>query len=430
MLQLLRCALLFIIYNTAQIILLPVIIAFILYKEAKRKRTFFIPARWGFVKRATQPNSLWVHGASVGESLAVEYFLRLYKEKNPTTATYMTVGTFEGFRQASVLGLAQTVERGVYDFLLPILLAFSRIRPKTIIILESELWPNLVIVAKIWGAKLILLNARASKNTRKKSSLSRFFYKVILDCFDHIYTQTESDTVEFNEILKNSGAITTFGNIKTWNVVQKKKSSIAPYATSPLIILVGSAHEGELAAHIKLFASVKKVFGCAKLLFMPRHFSWLKEAQQRFSQEGFSFTTWDTSNQITHIGRMLNQDFETNDIIIVARIGLMFDMYQYAKLFILGGTFVPVGGHNLMEPLVWEVPTIVGPFHQNVAQTVNDLNGVGVFVTHNEEELCSTAKELLTNNAKITASQEAQRTWLQTKNHILEQTIARLIQQV
>lgn len=400
-------------YNLMWFLASPLILLYIVVREIKRKNTIFVPQRWGFLKRSPADHNhvIWFHAASVGESLAVEYLIKKIAANQTDCCIYMTVGTKEGFKQAEKIRVAHVIQRGVYDFLPSIIFAFMKIRPSTLVILESELWPNLIFIAKILGVKLILLNARQSKSINNKSFLRALFFKSVLDCFDVIYTQSASDTEELKKLLPKKSCIETFGNIKTWNVVQKKELAISTVKPPVLILLAGSTHEAEWPTILSSFLALKKIHAELKLIVAPRHFTWLKTLFNSLEEKKVSYSIWSDKVNIHNLGLDIERDFVTCDVIVIAQIGILFHLYQFSKVFILGGTFTSIGGHNLMEPIVWQIPTIIGPHHKNIASVLLDKPN-GIFICASAADISGAVNMLLNQQEVYHGAKKGLTEWL------------------
>jgi 3-deoxy-D-manno-octulosonic-acid transferase len=513
----------FILYQLIQIIALPLIILVIGILHIKRGIIGNFAQRLGWVPRSTSHrHTIWLHAVSVGEVLSLQELIIALKAQNPDTDCYVTVGTLAGMRIARAqLTHTDRLSYLPYDFLACILLAYARIKPKALIIVESDVWPNLVSIGHYKKVPLILLNARLSQRSRKQKAVARYFFNQLYNCFDIILAQSENDKDNF--VARGvTTHIEVVGNVKAYNVVGKKERMYAPavsldtsnfvYATfdtrdgrhdehtvrpecfgelvsqnvskdelkkpygvhgsiqpptqgsgchsprtdllprcskrsfrtielaretllNPRIILVGSLHPGEADIYLNLFTSLRTSHPHLTLILAPRHFGWQEELIAKVKNTGLRYFVWieETVPPTSSPEReqALRNIFTTHDIVLVCTLGELFSLYQYANLFFLGGTFVPVGGHNLLEPAVWGIPTIVGPYYHNCTDIVERLKKIdGIAQVATPEALASATRILLENHEQRRSIGMQSQSWVyneaQTVQHVIENLVQRI----
>jgi 3-deoxy-D-manno-octulosonic-acid transferase len=125
------------------------------------------------------------------------------------------------------------------------------------------------------------------------------------------------------------------------------------------------------------------------------------------------------------------QMFKTNDILLVCKLGELFKLYQLCNIFYLGGTFVPVGGHNLLEPAVWVKPSIIGPHYQNTKDIADKLEKEnGLIKVKNENEFLEYSKKLLQNNQLLNEMSKNAHNWLIKESQVVENNLENLIEKL
>lgn len=373
----------FIIYQLIQIITIPILFGYFIFRFFKKKPLGTIKERLGLVPPTPQNTPvLWIHAVSVGEVLAVEYFINAYKKTHPSSHCYLTTGTIGGMLMAKKLN-ADQVSFIPFDFLLPMYLAFKRIKPTTLIIVEAEIWPNLLMLAHVKKIPCYLLNGRINEKSASRRQFIGFLYKL----FTHIFAQSERDVSQFQAMGISRQKISLFGDIKTFNVVEKKQALLAtqPANNVPhnpyVIILAGSIHAGEVDTYLDTFTALKKTHPNLRLILVPRHFHWQQEVITKLTNHNITYDAW--TNATPHPSSLCKLEeevlnlFATHEVLVVCKLGILFSLYRISTIFCLGGTFVPVGGHNLLEPAVWGKPCLVGPHFHKCASIVTALSAAG-----------------------------------------------------
>lgn len=420
--------LLFILYQLFQFFSLPLFICYMLLRKLKNKPVFGrFSERIGLVPRPTGQNVIWFHAVSVGEVLSLQSFIEKIKQNNPNTTCYLTVGTPTGKKIAQEKLQADVVSFLPYDFLPSMLLAFARIKPKRLIIVEAEIWPNLLMLAHFKKIPLYLINARISKRSKNRYHKFKWVLTKLFNLFEKIYTQSEYDTREFEALGVEKSKLHVLGDIKAYNVLEKQKSPLYPSihdakrrTRDERRLLVGSLHPGELDTYINLYCTLKQTHPDLKLTLAPRHFHWKQELIEKIKQTNYSYAVWDQEND--------PENKNVCDILLVCKLGELFKLYQQATIYFLGGTFVPVGGHNLLEPAVWGKPSIIGPHHHNcqvIAKQLMQHNGL--LTVSNEAELIRVTQALLCDPEKIKSMGKNSRLWLEKEGEMVRDNLKTLL---
>ena len=422
----------FVLYQILCLLVLPILPAYLLLRKIKRKPVFGkLTERLGFVPKPTGDNPvIWFHAVSVGEVLSLESIIMKIKEKKPRTICYLTVGTPTGKQIAHEKLQCDYVSFLPYDFLPSVWLAYKRIKPQKLIIVEAEIWPNLLMLARWKQVPLFLLNARISNRSKKRYFALKRVLTPLLNLFQSIHTQSEQDRRQFELLGVNPKKLAVLGDIKAFNVFEKwkqtrrlptvdpsrrftkvnpsgraaeiKKQTPPSQTKKPLVLrasskserlegspqsgdgshptlLVGSLHPGELDIYLELFRALKPKFPDLRMILAPRHFHWKQKLIEKVQELD-----------------------DAHDVTLILALGQLFDLYQQATIYFLGGTFVPVGGHNLLEPAVWGTPTIIGPYHQNCREGPQGLQACDALVSiSNKKELLEIVEKLLKDKKRL-----------------------------
>jgi 3-deoxy-D-manno-octulosonic-acid transferase len=357
--------------------------------------------RVGIIPKTPTKNVIWFHAVSVGEVLSIQYLIEKIKRSSPGTTCYLTVGTLTGKKIAKEKNIGDIVSFLPYDFLLPMISAFRRIKPNKIIIVEAETWPNFLMLAYWKKIPTYLINARISTRPTQFGTIKKLFLREFYKFFTTIFTQSEQDKKSFESIGVATEKLTVLGNIKTYNVLAKKSAEPQNVKQQTPMLLVGSIHPGELDIYLNLYKKLKVDHPELKMTLAPRHFHWKETLIKKVTETGYK-----------------------KDITLICELGKLFALYQHASIYFLGGTFVPIGGHNLLEPAAWGTPTIVGPYFFNSKVIAGSLLAQNALkIVENEKALYTTASAFLNNPDKARTVGNNARVWLEQESRSVEKKL-------
>ena len=393
--------LLFTAYNLLLLCAAPLMPLYLLLRWFKGKVVFgSLRERLGFVPR--MHGAVWLHGASVGETLSVGSLID--QLEGDCLVTSVTAG---GKKVAALQTKAQAVSLLPYDFLPCMLLAFMRIRPKALVVVENDWWPNLLMLAYLFDVPVHVLSARIHEKSFAKYKRMGWFLRPLLSRAQHIYVQTQEDKKRF--VALGITRLTVLGDLKAQNVLAKHSSFTPALRHSAPTLLVGSLHPGELQYYTKLFVTLKKDYPDLRMILAPRHFHWQGQLIEHIESLGFSYALWSEEAEVKDVAQTLAD----HDILLVCTLGKLFSLYSHADIFYLGGTFVPIGGHNLLEPAVFGLPAIVGPYYENTKRVADELaTAGGVIFVQDDNTLLKETKMLLDDTTNQAHNGQAARHWI------------------
>jgi len=419
------CIILFLLYQVATLVSIPIVCILILIIRLKGKPVIGSwMQRLGYVPRVRQParrkKTIWFHAASVGEVLSIQYLLDTMRKQIPDAVYYVTVSTPHGKHMAEQHLSAEYISYLPFDFLPCIILLFSRIKPTSLYLVEAEIWPNLLMYAHFKRIPCSLINARISKKALVKYQRLRWLYSTLFSLCKTILVQSEQDRQHFIQFGQQKKKLMMLGNIKAYNVRQKHRYHNQNYflelpKQSRVTLLVGSMHQGELDTYLSLFSFLTEHGYRIRLILVPRYPHIQDACEHALTTRNISYMVWDRSD-------IKEQEIpDENTVILICVLGALFDMYAYADIFFLGGTFVPIGGHNLLEPAVWGRASIVGPHHENCSVSVQELayNDALIHVK-NQDELKKATCMLINDAEKRKKMGAAAALWLQQHAHVVE----------
>ena len=325
--------------------------------------------RFGFGKPVENGPSIWVHAVSVGEVQAASVLIRELLDMYPRIPLVLTTVTPTGAEHARRLFGADVDVRFVpYDLLGPVRRFFRAINPRVAVILETELWPNLYHECGRRKVPLVLASARISPKSVGRYRVLAGLFRETLSHGIVIAAQSAQDAERFRSIGANTSRTHVTGNIKFDLSVSAAIRADARLlrqrfvGTRPAWI-AGSTHAGEeqilLAAHRSLGATVPT----ALLLLVPRHPNRFKEV-----------AAWLQCEQVRYATRSSGAPVAADtEVLLIDTLGELQAFYGAADVAFVGGSLVPIGGHNLLEPAALGVPVLTGPNNYNAEDIAQQM---------------------------------------------------------
>ncbi|QPK65561.1 lipid IV(A) 3-deoxy-D-manno-octulosonic acid transferase [Methylomonas sp. LL1] len=313
--------------------------------------------RLGFYNKESGQPVVWFHCVSVGEAEAAFPLIRLMQAEHPGQRFLVTTTTPTGSARVSDV-LADRVEHVYlpYDVQLVLARFFEHFRPKMAVFMEKEIWPNLFAQCAERQIPLFVINARLSARSARAYLKIPALVKPALQCVTQIATQTEEDRLRFIEIGAVAERVTTLGNIKfdlaiDNSVIAAGQTLKQQSFTGRFVWIVASTHQGEEEQLLQVFAQLKQRIPQILLMIAPRHPERFQNVKKLCLDQGLRV-----------VMRSENQPVAENvDVYIADSMGELKMLYAAADAAFVGGSLVPVGGHNVLEPALVGVPVLFGP---------------------------------------------------------------------
>lgn len=386
--------------NVLIVLYLLLIAPILLWERLRGKRHPGFKERIGLsLPKPTGP-LIWIHAISVGEVKAASPLLKALKEKSPDAQFLITTTTATGQKEAKrSLKEANFIAYGPIDLSFVVKRWVKRLNPKQYILVESDFWPNLLRALKKNGTEISLVSGKISERSFNRFKLFSFFTKKLFSHFDHICVQNELYRSRFAVLVKDSKKIRVTGNLKFDLQAQPIQSHLKLPKQS---ITISCTHEPE--EEWLLDALIKSDYF---LILAPRHPERFKRVAELLEKKKIPFSTWKNREQI-------------QKVLLVDVMGQLPACYAASQLTILGGSFVDhIGGHNVLEPLLYETPVFFGPhmFGQEEFKRLVLESGAGkeiklkeirqtvdAFFQHKEieEEMKCAAKRVITSGRGTT----------------------------
>jgi 3-deoxy-D-manno-octulosonic-acid transferase len=368
-------------------------------------------------------DAIWIHALSVGEVISALPLVRALKQQYPHQALAFTVTTRQGM-QVALKELEKEVDLIEYmplDFWWAIRRVTAHIQPVVFILVETDLWPGLVHYLKKNRIKTMLLNGRISPRTYKAYRRVRFLMRLIFNQFDLILMQTHLDCDRLLQIGAPATKVKNNGNIKfdrPWQnpdpaVIQSRKKQLG-LASNARVWVAGSTHPDEESLILDAFIPLKQQFPALHLIIAPRRIERTAEILQLILSKKLK----------PALKTNLTPDSSPYDILLLDTIGELEGIYALADIAFVGGSLVPVGGHNLLEPASFAKPVLFGPYTHNFEIMAESLIAAGGGQrVQSGNELYLTLQKFLGDPAQLTAMGSSAQNFVKSNSGALARTI-------
>lgn len=414
-------------YSLLWILLLPVLFLRLwwrgrrapAYRQRWRERLGFYGGSYG---SRNVDGCIWVHAVSVGETVAAAPMVEALLARYPNVPVLMTTTTVTGSERVRAL-FGDRVLHVYAPWEIPWSVArlFNTFHPRLILLLETELWPNLVAAAAHRNVPVMLINGRLS--ARSMGGYARFptLVKPMLDALQLLAVQTEADARHFKMLGAAAEKVQVTGSVKFDVQLEAALQDAARQWRASLagrpVWIAASTHAGEdvlmLQAHRQIIERVPD----ALLIIVPRHPERFAEVARLIDHEGFALQRRSEAAQV---------DMQTG-VYLVDSMGELMQCYGYADVAVVAGSFMDIGGHNLLEPAVWGKPVISGPYLYNFTLIAELLERAGgLQIVDSAEALAQAVTHLFADQNQRAAMGDAARQVVMAHRGALQRLLALL----
>jgi 3-deoxy-D-manno-octulosonic-acid transferase len=353
--------------------------------------------RLGFGRALLAP-SIWLHAVSIGEMSAAAPLARALRLRFPDMALVVTTATPAGRARAAALFEGSADIRYLpYDTPGSVRRFLKRARPRAAIIMETELWPNLLRECERGGIPVLLASARLSLRSVSRYRRFRSLFAGVFSNNLLVAAQSAEDAERFRLIGAAAERTLVMGNVKfdagvVAGTVQAGRALRVALAGARPVWIAGSTHTGEeeqlLDAHALLLESIPN----AVLLLVPRHRDRFAAVAELLARRGVRFA----SRSRMASGEEAPQLSSDTPVLLVDTIGELSTLYASADAAFVGGSLVPIGGHNLLEPAALGLPILTGPSYFNGKEIAQLLLARGAALeVKSAQDLAAVLKKLL-----------------------------------
>jgi len=344
------------------------------YSMGLRQRLGFYGREINSAVKHTRP--VWIHGASVGEALAAGRLVDEIRQRFPAREVVVSVFTATGYETARRVIADAAVIFFPVDHPWTVKRALSKIDPALLIFLETEIWPNMLRVARRRGTPTLLLSGRFSARSVTQYSLLASFFRDVIRNFASMGMQSEEDASRARMLGADPQKVFVTGNLKlagmrnsfdqdpviAESIPGEQKSDGRP------LLVAGSSHRGEEEILLAAFRDLKRSFPDLQMVIAPRHPQRFPEVERLLRAQGIEFEKKSRSN-----GRSLF----AQDICFLDTVGDLQTFYALGDIAFVGGSLVDAGGHNLLEPARVHKPILFGPHMANFAAIAQEMKAKG-----------------------------------------------------
>ncbi len=362
------------------------------YRAGLGQRLGKVPSR--LAEHPVRP-AIWVHAVSVGEVLAVSRLVAEMKRVFPQHRVLVSTTTATGQELAARRFGDDNVLYFPLDFKFAIRPYLRALGPKLVVIAETEFWPNFLQLAHASGARIAVVNARISDRSFPRYRRWRGILARVVRPIDLFLAQTEEDRRRLLAIGASSDRVQVSGNLKfdvllpvPPPIVAALRAALKEASAYPVLVC-GSTVEGEETLLLDAFKKVLETFPRALLVLAPRHPERFESVKQLLEKSPFPFwrrSTW-------------NNEPLGGGVLLIDTIGELASLYALADLAFVGGSLVPRGGHNILEPAQHGITILVGPYTENFRDIVKAFQANSAVRVVEPAELARALAELASNES-------------------------------
>jgi 3-deoxy-D-manno-octulosonic-acid transferase len=367
------------IYSVLIVAFFAVMSPYLLYQAIRyRKYVASLPQRLGYLPLSFNldgDDSIWIHAVSVGEVLTARALLPDLRERYPRLRIFLSTTTMTGQEIArNNLQYVDAVFYFPFDFGFIVKRTLRLVRPRLFIMMETEIWPNLLRACRAAGVKTMLVNGRISSRSYPRYRMARGFFRTVLADVDRFCMQSDESARRITDIGADRSRVMVTGSLK-FDSLERGGDSPAGHGVDRAgrnrvlryfrirperpVVMAASTRKGEEAFVLDAFHRIRASVPDALLILAPRKPEQWDEVERLAKDAG-----WFVARRSE-----LPVDAEPRqDIVLLDTIGELAQLYQVATVVFVGGSLVDTGGHNILEPAVFGKPIVFGPYMQNFAE--------------------------------------------------------------
>lgn len=386
------------IYNLLWTMALAAVLPFVLLSGNRR-----LPDRLALHLERVRPGRgrLWVHALSVGEVISALPLIKAIRREYPEREIVFTVTTLQGME------IARRTLKDQVAVLLPMPLDFwwsidrmiRLIGPQLFILVETDLWPGIILSLRKRGVRSVLVNGRVSPRTLRAWEKCPSVLRILLNGIESCLMQTDLDTDRLLSLGVDDDRVKTAGNMKFDSDfspmgLEEREEWLKALSLGPedTLLVAGSTHQGEETVLLDVFSRLCPLFPGLRLIIAPR----------RIEQSGDICRLSADMGLRPMLRSELGRNENAYDVLVLNTLGELGRVYGLGKISFVGGSLVPVGGHNLLEPAAFGCPVLFGPHtHNFVLMSELLIEAGGGVRIRDADDLFLTLKSLLSDPSRL-----------------------------
>jgi len=334
--------------------------------------------------------SIWIHAVSVGEVLTARALVGELRARYPALRLFVSTTTMTGQRVARAnLQHVDAVFFFPFDFTFIVNRTLRLVRPRLFVMMETEIWPNLLRACHRQGIRTVLVNGRISSRSYPRYRLARPFFRRVLRHVDCFCMQSDESARRIVDIGAEPARVIVTGSLKfdslelpTAQTLARGPARVLRFFRMPAgrhVVIAASTLKGEEEPVLAAFRQVKRTAPDALLIIAPRKPERFGDVETLARREGFSV--------VRRTELRIDGD-PACDVVVLDTIGELARLFQVATVVFVGGSLVDAGGHNILEPAVFGKPILFGPHMQNFAEIAR------TFLEHQAAVQVTSARDL------------------------------------
>src|SRR5256714_7177201 len=360
------------VYSALSLVLFVLVSPYFLYQALRYKKySGNLRERLGYLPISFNVDgdpSIWIHAVSVGEALRARVLAADLKSRYPRLKLYLSTTTMAGQQVArtSLHHLVDGVFYFPFDWTFIVRRTLNLVKPRLFIMMETEIWPNLLHECRKRGIRTVMINGRISARSYPRYRLVRPLFRRVLADVDRFCMQSQESAHRLIDLGADPARVTVTGSLKfdslempAPTVHGKPRERVLRFfriSSHRTVIVAGSTMRGEESAILRAFATIKATQTHAVAILAPRQPERFGEVERLAREAGF----------VTIRRSELPIDAEPRaDVIVLDSIGELAQLYQLATAVFVGGSLADHGGHNILEPAIFVKPIVFGPHMQN-----------------------------------------------------------------
>lgn len=381
-------------YSVLIVAFFAVMSPYLVYQAVRyRKYVRSLPQRLGYLPVSFNldgDESIWIHAVSVGEVLTARALLPELRVRYPRLRIFLSTTTMTGQEIAkNNLQYVDAIFYFPFDFGFIVRRTLRLVKPRLFIMMETEIWPNLLRACHRSGVRTMLVNGRISSRAYPRYRLARWFFRPVLQHIDRFCMQSDESARRIIDIGAERGRVVVTGSLKFDSLEIPGATAAADRGHNRVlryfritpdrpVVIAASTLKGEEEHVLEAFQRIRATMTSALLIIAPRKPERFDEVERVARRRG-----WNVARRSE-----LRVDAEPRcDVVILDTIGELAQLYQVATAVFVGGSLVDAGGHNILEPAVFGKPIVFGPHMQNFAEIARAFvdNGAAIQVRTGRE---------------------------------------------
>lgn len=358
-------------YSLLSAILFLLVSPYFLYQAVRHKKYVgSLRQRLGSLPIALNvdgESSVWIHAVSVGEALTARALIADLRAQYPRLRLFVSTTTIAG-QQVARKNLQQVdgVFYFPFDWTFTVRRTLDVVKPRLFVMMETEIWPNLLRECRARGIKTVVINGRISARSYPRYRLVRPLFTRVLKDIDRFCMQSDESARRIIDLGADPSRVVVTGSLKFDSLPApapvshgRPRELVLRFFRVPptrVVLVAGSTMKPEDSVVLRAFARIRSMSPGALLVIAPRQRERFDEVERLAREDGFS------------VSRRSNLAIDTEprtDVVVLDTFGELAQVYQIATLVFVGGSLADYGGHNILEPAVFGKPIVVGPHMHN-----------------------------------------------------------------